>query len=91
MPGETSQHLLQGARDNDWLRSEINFLAGLQETSLATVKRRKLAWFGLVTRQDRLSETIVQGTLACGRRRGRQRKRWMDNVKKSGHPSLCQN
>ena len=45
--------------------------------SLATVKRRKLAWFGHVTRND----SLFQGTLEGGRRRRRQRKCWMDNVK----------
>ena len=44
-------------------------------------KRRKLAWFGHVTRHDSLSKTILQGILEGGRRRGRQRKCWMDNIK----------
>ena len=34
-----------------------------------------------VTRHDSLSKTIRQGTLEGGRRRRRQRKCWMDNVK----------
>ena len=34
-----------------------------------------------VTRQDSLSKTIPQGTAEGGRRRGRQRKWWMDNIK----------
>ena len=48
---------------------------------LATVKRRKLAWFGHVTGPDNLSKTILQGTLESGGRRGRQRKCWMDIVR----------
>ena len=36
--------------------------------------------FGRVTRYDRLSKTILQGTLGGGRRRGRQKKCWMDNL-----------
>ena len=40
----------------------------------AFVKRRNLAWLGLVTRPDGLSKTILQGTLEGGRRHGRQRK-----------------
>ena len=31
---------------NDWVRSKISFRVGSQESLLATVKRRKLAWFG---------------------------------------------
>ena len=51
---------------NDWVRSKINVLVGPQEPLLATVKRRKLAWFGQVTRRDSLSKTILQGTLEGG-------------------------
>ena len=51
------------------------------EPLLATVKRRKLTRFGHVTRHDSLSKTILQDTLEGGRRRGRQRKCWMDNIK----------
>ena len=53
-------------KTNDWVRSEINFLVGPQESLLATVKRRELAWFGHVTRHDSLSKTILQGTLEDG-------------------------
>ena len=42
-------------KTNDWVRSKINFLVGPQEPLLATDKRRKLAWFGHVTRHDSLS------------------------------------
>ena len=52
-----------------------------QEPLLATVKKRKLAWFGHVTRHDSRSQTILRGTLEGGRRRGRQRKCWLDNIK----------
>ena len=66
---------------NDWVRSKINFLVGPQEPLLATVKRQKLAWFGHVTHHDSLFKTILQGTFGGGRRCGRQRKCWMDNIK----------
>ena len=33
------------------------------------------------TRDDSLPKTILQGIMEGGRRRGRQRKRWMDNIK----------
>ena len=49
-------------KTNDWVRSKINFLVGPQERLLAMVKRRKLAWFGHVTRHDSLSKTILHGT-----------------------------
>ena len=37
-------------------------------------------WLAHVTRHDSLSKTILQDTLEGGRRRGRQRKYWMDNI-----------
>ena len=68
-------------KTNDWVQSRINFLLGPQEPLLATVERQKIAWFRHVTRHDSLSKTILQGTLEGGRRRGRQRKCCMDNIK----------
>ena len=56
-------------KTNDWVRSKINFFVGPQEPLPATGKRRKHAWFGHVT----LHDSILQGTLDGGRRRGRQR------------------
>ena len=47
-------------KTNDRVRGKINFLVGPQEPLLATVKRRKLAWFGHVTRHDSLSKTTLQ-------------------------------
>ena len=40
-----------------------------------------LKWFGHVTRSSGLAQTILQGPVQRGRRRGRQRKRWEDNIK----------
>ena len=71
MPEETSPHLFLGHKTNDLARNKINSLVGPQEPLLATVRRRKLAWFGHVTRHDSLSKTIIQGTMEGGRRRGR--------------------
>ncbi|PIK42080.1 endonuclease-reverse transcriptase [Apostichopus japonicus] len=51
------------------------------EDLLTTVRKRKLRWYGHVTRTDGLSKTILQGTVQGKRRRGRQRKRWVDNIK----------
>ena len=48
---------------------------------LTIVKRRKLQWYGHVSRSSRLTKTILQGTLKEGRRQGRQRKRWEDNIR----------
>ncbi|KAI8508147.1 hypothetical protein Bbelb_143870 [Branchiostoma belcheri] len=44
--------------------------------------QRKLTWFGHICRLNTLAKTILQGTVAGGRKRGRPRKTWLDNVKK---------
>ena len=44
-------------------------------------KRRKLQWYGHVSRSSGLAKTILQGTVKQGRRQGRQRKRWEDNIR----------
>ena len=66
---------------NDQVRKKIKDLVGPQEPLLATVKRRKLIWFGHVMRHNTISKTILQGTLEGGRRRGRPKKNWVENVK----------
>ena len=68
-------------KTNDWVQSKINFLVGLQEPLLATVRRRKLTWFQHVTHHDSLSKTILQGTLEGGQHHGQQRQCWMGNIK----------
>ena len=68
-------------KTNEHVLVQVTSLAGPQEPLLATVKRRKLAWFGHVTRHNSLPKTVLQGTLEGRRRRGRQTKSWMDNIK----------
>ena len=48
---------------------------------LTLVKKRKLRWFGHVSRSSGLARTILQGTVKGKRKRGRQKKRWEDNIK----------
>ena len=48
---------------------------------LTLVKKRKLRWFGHVSRSSGLAKTILQGTVKGKRKRGRQKKRWEDNIK----------
>ena len=51
------------------------------EDLLIIVKRHKLKWYGPVSRSSGLAKTILQGTVKGGRRQGRKRKRWEDNIK----------
>ena len=66
---------------NEEVKARIGNAIGPYEDLLTTVKRRKLKWFGHVTRSSGLAKTILQRTVQGGRRRGRQRKRWEDNIK----------
>ena len=68
-------------KTNEFVRNKVESLVGPQEPLLTTAKGRKLAWFGHVTRHNNLYKMILQGTVEGGRRRGRQRKNWSDNVK----------
>ena len=58
------------------IKSEIGPFTDL----LTIVKQRKLKWYGHVTRSAGLAKTILQGTVQGRRRRGRQRKRWENNI-----------
>ena len=58
------------------------------EDLLTIVKRRKLQWYGHVSRSSGLAKTILQGTVKGGRRQGRQRKRWEDNVREWTAPEF---
>ena len=62
------------------VRVKIQQAIGPHE-DLTIVKRRKLQWYGHVFRSSGLAKTILQGTVKGGRRQGRQRKRWEDNIR----------
>ncbi|KAI0238997.1 Tctex1 domain-containing protein 1 [Lamellibrachia satsuma] len=66
---------------NDAVRNKIKQAIGPYDDLLTTVKKRKLKWYGHVSRSSGLAKTILQGTVRGGRRRGRQKKRWEDNIK----------
>ena len=65
---------------NEEVRAKIQQAVGSNEDILTTVKRRKLQWCGHVSRSSGLAKTILLGTVKGGRRQGRQRERWEDNI-----------
>ena len=71
----------QERKTNEYVRETIQKKVGRQEELLSIVKKRKLEWFGHVTRHQTLSKTILQGTVPGARKRGRQRKSWMENIR----------
>ena len=66
---------------NEEVHAKIQKAIGPHEDLLTIVKRRKLQWYGHVSRSSDLAKTILQGTVKGERRQGRQRKRWEDDVR----------
>ena len=65
---------------NEEVRNRVWAAIGPHD-DLSIVSTRKLRWYGHVTRSTGLTKTIMQGTVPGGRRRGRPKKRWNDNIK----------
>ena len=66
---------------NEEVRAKIQQAIGPHEDLLTIVKRRKLQWYGHVSRSSGLARTILQGTVKVEIRQGRQKKRWEDNIR----------
>ena len=66
---------------NEEVRAKIQQAVGPHEDLLTIVERRKLQWYGHVSRSSGLAKTTLQDTVKGGRRQGRQRKRWEDNIR----------
>ena len=63
--------------NNEKVRAKIKQAIGPHE-DLIIGKRRKLQWYGQVSRSIGLAKTILQGTVKEGRRQSTQGKRWED-------------
>ena len=66
---------------NEEVRAKIQQAIGPDEDFLTIVKRRKLQWYGHVSRSSGLAKTILQDTVKGKRRQGRQRKKWENNIR----------
>ena len=62
------------------VQNRIKQAIGPYQDLLSQVKRRKLKWYGHVARSQGLTKTFLQGTVNGTRRKGRQKKRWEDNI-----------
>ena len=74
-------HLIRSHVTNEEVCAKIQQAIGPHEDLLTIVQRRKLQWYGHVSRSSGLAKTILQGTVKGGGRQGRQRKRWKDNIR----------
>ena len=66
---------------NEEVRAKIQQAIGRHKDLLTIIKRFKLQWCGHISYSSGLAKTILQGTVKGGRRQGRQRKRWEDNIR----------
>jgi len=66
---------------NERVKEIIESHIGPYKSLLSVVKERKLKWYGHTTRAAGMPKLILQGTVEGRRKRGRQRKRWADNIK----------
>ena len=66
---------------NEEVRAKIQQAIGPYEDLVAIVKRRKLQLYGHVSHSSGLTKTILEGTVKGGRRQGRKKKRWEDNIR----------
>ena len=66
---------------NEEVRRKIQTAIGEYDELPTLVKNRKLRCFGLFSRSSGLAKPILQGTVKGKRKRGRQKKRWEDNIK----------
>ena len=62
------------------VRGNIQEATGEYDELLTLVKKRKIRWFGHVSRSSGLATTVQQGTVKGKRKRGRQKKRWEDGI-----------
>ena len=66
---------------NEEVCAKIQQAIGSHEDLLTIMKRRKLKWYGHVSSSLVPARTSLQGRVNGGRRQGRQKKRWEDNIK----------
>ena len=67
---------------NEEVSAKIQQAIGSHEDLLTIMQRRKLKWYGHVSRSSGLAKTILQGIVKGEKRQGRQEKRWEYNIRK---------
>ena len=65
---------------NSEVRSRVDKEIGKHSELLAMVIEKKLRWTDFVSRSNSMSNTILQRSIKCKRRRGRPRTQWQNNI-----------
>ena len=65
---------------NEKVRIVIRHAIEPYEDVITTVRKRKLRWYEKITRSKGLAKMMLQSTVQGGRRKGRHKKRWEDNI-----------
>ena len=68
-------------KTNLFVKNKINILIGTFEPLLQTIRRRRLKWFGHTSRHNSITKTILQGMVEGSRKRGRPKRKYIDDVK----------
>ena len=68
--------------------AKLQQATGPDEYLLTIIKRCSLRWYGHISHVSGLAKTIWQDTVKEGRRQGRERKRWEDNVREWTGPEF---
>ena len=66
---------------NEVVRIRTQKANGVHDDLLTMVKKQKLGWCGHISRSSGMAKTILQGRVKGARKRGRQKKKWEDNIK----------
>ena len=66
---------------NEEVCNRIQNAIWVHDDLLTMIKKQKLRWYGHISRSSGMAKTILQWTVKWARRRGRQKKRWQDNIK----------
>ena len=67
-------------KTNEEVRSRIQNTIGAHDHLLTMAKKRKLRWYGHISRSSGMIKAIMRGTVKGARRRGRQT-RWEGYIK----------
>ena len=75
---------------NDAVRDRIRQTIGPYDNILTPVKKRKLKWFGHIKISRACQDNFIMNTAEFeGRRRGRQKKRWENNISQLTGLKFC--